>query len=136
MSIIDAVKRLERSGQEHSKTTEKLREAAREVAGLIIRIVPEGETLPRGYLVVDTERDGLLLVQGVDNSGCPVYINGRGYSGGLGYTPDFSLEPSRDDVLIFARAIANGLIEEIAEWLEQRNAENAEASAILGNTIR
>ena len=55
MSIIDSLKRLERAGSETSRVTEKLREAAKDVAERIIAAVPEdlwGTSLPRGYWIM------------------------------------------------------------------------------------
>ena len=136
--IIDSLKRLERAGSEHSRATEKLHEAVRVVARLVEEIVPDGMELPRGYQVravssnVGTEtfltRWG-YAGEDYDEPG-DAYVDGTG-----GYLHgDFSCPipaQSRGVSLAFAHDVATGWLTELAEWLEKRAAEDAEATATL-----
>ncbi len=141
MTIIDAVKRLERAGGEHTRTTGKLREAARQVALEIQKSVPEGVDLPRGYRVVERGSnigrefylESPLTPEGssedffyVDGPEFGAYLHGD-FGAWIPGTP-------RSVVLRFAADIAGGLLDEITVWLEARAAEDTNASATLEAT--
>jgi hypothetical protein len=137
-SIINAVKRLERAGSENSRTTQKLFGAARQVAELIEDMVPAGEELPRGYYVKKVQSNigyGLFLCYDElveNNLEITRYIDGIG-----GYLHgDFHCwipGQDRDTVLQFAKDVATGFLDEIAEWLEKRAEENQKATEVLEN---
>ncbi len=126
-SIIDSLKRLERAGSEHSRATEKLHTAARDVARLVKELVPVGVILPRGYEVrrihSNVGSDLFLVAGGYWVDGCGGYLHG-----------DFRcpIPPqTREASLRFAEDIATGWLDELAEWLEQRAAEDEAATATL-----
>lgn len=135
--VINAVKRLERAGSENSRATKKLHDAASEVAYLIKHQVPVGADLPRGYNVVEVNSNVgicrfLLLPNGCDEYGEPqsLWIDGTGnYLHG-----DFRCEipdQTREGSLQFAKDIADGLLNEIAAWLESRVNEADSAAETL-----
>ena len=142
-SIVDSLKRLERAGSERSRATEKLREAAAAVALEIIRHVPPGVELPGWYVVrrltSNVGSEFFLVLPGFHEPGswenggpesADAYIDGTG-----GYLHgDFSCSipaPSRAALLRFAADIAGGLLGEIADFIEKRNAEDARATECL-----
>jgi len=141
-SIINAVKRLERAGSEHSRATQKLYEAAREVASLIEAQVPAGVKLPRGYYVKEICSnvgcaDFLCIKIPLEYAGTQHYEETR-YIDGIGryLHGDFHCwVPGQDraTVLKFAEDIADGLLDEIAEWLEARAAKAEQAAEVLEN---
>lgn len=139
MSIIDTIKRLERARSGGSRAGATVRQAAADVARFIMDSVPIGSDLPRGYGTIErrssTGGSATFLVSppgDPDECGNRVshYINGwDGYLHG-----DFRCElrePSRECVLDFARDIAEGLLDEIAAWLDARAAEDEAAAAQL-----
>jgi hypothetical protein len=137
MDVINAVKRLERAGDENSKATAKLHEAARNVAALIINRVPVGVQLPRGYRVKKVK----------SNVGSAEFLTLRGEQGEYGEYDYYWIDgtggylhrdfnaaipaQTRAGSLRFAKDIAEGLLNEIAEFLEQRKAESESAAAAL-----
>jgi hypothetical protein len=144
-SIINSLKRLERAGSENSRTTEKLREAAAEVANKIVEMVPlslideEGPkgavvSLPRGY-VIEERTGNNASFRYLTRDGDPLwesrYLDAKEnhYQGG-----DFNCwigAANRDDILRFSKDIATGLLNEIATWLEERTKANQSATATL-----
>lgn len=145
MDIINAVKRLERAGDENSKATKKLHQAAYDVAQLIIKIAPAGVKLPRGYKVKHLRSnvgsaDFLTIWQPTaredtyserpDLEGETLWIDGQG-----GYLHrDFGAwvpGQTRAGSLKFAKDVAEGLLDEIAEFLEKRQAESEQAATVL-----
>lgn len=132
-SIINAVKRLERAGSEHSRATKKLFEAATEVAELIEEIAPVGVPLPRGYKVIKEKSNigvARFLVRGDDDSYKIEYIDGIGdylHNDFHCWIPG----QKRETVLEFARDVADGLLDEIADFLEKRTQESEIATTIL-----
>ena len=131
MNTIDALKRLERAGNENSKATKKLHEAAEEMALVILKKVPADVTLPRDYRKVRVtsnvgEEYFLVLYRGdieywIDGTGS--FLHG-----------DFHAEipaQTREGSLTFAHDIATGLVDEIAELLEERSREAGQASDLL-----
>lgn len=149
MKAIDALKRLERAGSEHTRTTQKLREAAHKVTCQLAETVPHDIILPRNYVV--TWADGYACDEGARWHKSVVVLMrkarlvteyGQHYFVGsvvgmasldLGqwdvksYFPD----QSRQDVLAFSADIADGLLEEISAFVEARAAENKNATGIL-----
>jgi len=133
--VINAVKRLERAGSEYSRATQKLYEAAREVATFIENQVPVGVKLPRGYYVKriysNISSEKFLCRDMVGENGLETcYIDGIG-----GYLHgDFRCcipRQNRTAILKFAEDIANGLLDEIAEWLEARTAKTNDSIKIF-----
>lgn len=125
MDTIAALKRLERAGSENSRVTEKLHEAANEIASQIEPNVPVNVTLPRRYMVreirsnVGSEK---FLIRASDGDE-EIWIDGTGnYLHG-----DFHCEipaQTREGSLLFAKDIAEGLLDEIAQFIEERTAES------------
>ncbi len=113
-NVINALKRLERAGSEESRATAKLREAAGAIADHIAELIPdaEGIVLPYGY-----------VVEGYNDSGTYLRYLRDAYANTTGAT--------RDDSLQFARDIADGWLDALGSWLEQRSSESAEAVAVL-----
>lgn len=139
-NVINAVKRLERAGDENSRATQKLFEAARNVADLITETVPSGSDLPRGYYVKKIRTNvgscKFLCKEIDDGYGYPVtrYIDGMGdYLHGDIHC--WIPPQDRDTVLQFAKDIAEGLLDEIAAWLENKIAKANDAANILQNTL-
>jgi hypothetical protein len=134
MNTIDAVKRLERAGDENSKATKKLHQAAVTVAGIIEDQCPVNVALPRGYEVTRVKSNVgyayfLLLDRDQYNEG-RYWIDGQGsYLHG-----DFNSwipGQTRAGSLRFAKDVAEGLLDEIAEFLEQRKADSENAATVL-----
>jgi hypothetical protein len=134
MNIIDAVKRLERAGDENSKATQKLHEAASTVAEIIEKQAPVGVWLPRDYKVVRIRSNvssEVFLIGGKDP-----YGDGNFWVDGIGryLHNDFQCgipSQTRAGSLKFAKDVAEGLLDEIAEFLEQRKAESENAATVL-----
>ncbi len=133
MSITDDLKRLERAGSETGRMTEKLREAACASAKRISASVPDealGAELPRGYRVHSHDYGQWGTYHYLYNPTGECIEGSGGYVGG-----DFDYHwpsiPTRQAVLDFARDISGGLLGEIAGWLEDRSAVEAEATAEL-----
>lgn len=141
-SIVAAVARLEKAGQENARATKRLHEAATIVAEWIEDHVPARVTLPRGYRVaiVKSNVGSCKFLVGStgehDEWGEPVgfYVDGTGsYLHG-----DFHAwvdSQTRDGSLKFARDVADGLLTEISEWLEKRATESDAAAATLENSL-
>lgn len=149
-SIINALKRLERAGSENSRATEKLHEAARIVASQIITVAPLYILLPRGYwvrkmnsnigseyfLVKSTSVKNPPYELGDDMRGphewdlIDYWIDGTdSYLHG-----DFQCRvpgQNREGSLRFAKDIADGLLDEIADFLEKRKAESEKNTQTL-----
>lgn len=113
-SIINSLKRLERAGMELSRTNEKLRQAAQEVAERIVDIAyDEMIRLPWGYHVENRKlyapyTDGFTTLEPIDSrTALPI-------------------------IQKFARDVANGLLDAIAETIEQSaKANEATRKALL-----
>lgn len=99
MSIIDDIKRLERIGSEDSKTTQKIIDAAHDVADLLVELMPNMERLPRQYSVYDK-----ILVKRIEKT--DYLINGP--------------KSGRTESLVFAHDIATGLLSEFSSFLAMR----------------
>jgi hypothetical protein len=117
--VIDALKRLERHGAEHSKATEKLKEATRLLAGHVAEYLPLPEPpssyldLPRGYSVDATR----LLWLGAK----------------LDPEAECLQSPtvSRDSAHQFAVDVAEGWLEEVDAWLAARIESDRRATSTL-----
>ena len=126
--VINALKRLERAGAEDSRTTEKLRAAARVLSDHVVDQLSEDvveETslrrepsyvfmlprreMPRGYaLACRSQADGFYSFVLAE------FRQDQGW---------FAVDSDRQAALRFARAIATGWLDELAEWLENRAVE-------------
>lgn len=113
--VIDAVKRLERAGSEHSRATEKLCEAAAKLAEHVNVIWPReaeayqsrGVQISQGTITVDYwTTDGDVFTERLHPHG----VNSRGAA------------------MRLAELVADGLLTELADWIEQQ-VEDAEAAA-------
>jgi len=130
-NIINAVKRLERAGSENSRATQKLYQAAGNVADLIETQVPVGVELPRGYYVREVcSNIGSCLFL------CRETEDGRDYIDGIGryLHGDFHCwipGQNRAVVMQFAEDVADGLLDEIAQWLENRATRADQAAQVL-----
>ncbi len=130
-NVINALKRLERAGSEHSRTTEKLVQAADQLADHIIetslmsleRNAPyTGDViadLPGAYYAVGPRRIvlGRYVLEPEDSS------VGSGTA-------------TRMSALAFAQDIARGWLDELAEWLEKRAAEDEAAAETIEQAER
>lgn len=135
--VINAVKRLERAGSENSRATKKLHEAVRTVADFICDQVPRGVTLPRGYFTQRVHSNiggetflylGTLYLGTGEDEAVGIDTTG-GYLHG-----DFNCPmpgQTRAGSLQFAKDVAEGLLDEIAVWLEQRASESDSATKTL-----
>ena len=136
-SSIDALKRLERAGSENSRTTQKLREASVVVADTVVRAVEaaqaEGVELPRGYAVIDQYSNVGCFTQLRNDDG--ETLNSDCATAGEEYLHgDFNRTfkvVGRDGILQFAADIADGLLDEIAVFLEERAAKEVAATQQL-----
>lgn len=134
MRLNDAIARLNRAGDENSRTTQKLFDAAKEVATLIENSVPINARLPRGYVVRELRSNvgyaSFLESPHCNNDGDTFFIDGfEGY-----LHNDFHVrvrKPSRNIIMQFASDIADGWLDEVAAWLEDRSVKSAEATATL-----
>lgn len=130
-SVVDALKRLERAGSEHSRTTEKLIQAADQLADYIIEtaLIPlernapyTGDViadLPRAYYAVGPRR---IVLGGY-------VLEPQDSSVGSGTA-------TRMSALAFAQDIATGWLEELSSWLEQRAAEDEAAAETIEQAER
>ena len=132
-SVINALKRLERAGSEDSKATQKLCEAAAEVAEVIIKNVPVGVPLPRSYEVVKRHSNISYELFLINSDGEYIDGIGRYLHGDLQcWIP----EQKRNVVLNFAQDIATGLLDEIADFIEQEAMKSNKATETLENSIK
>ena len=147
--LLTALNRLNRAGSESGRATQKLHEAAKTVANEICvsvyRAAAIGVKLPRGYRVRNVRSnignaDFLLLDTGrpsdadieyqMDNGTEILWIDGTG-----GYLHgDFNAsipDQTREGSLRFAKDTSEGLLNEIAEFLETRATACERAKALL-----
>jgi hypothetical protein len=137
-NVIDSLKRLERAGSEHSKTTEKLVAAARELSELIARqfLPPKGELIPvvnasldsaegwvRGRNIIDSHPPGCRFVSyfaGQDEAGRPaLWLQPWGWAVSQPIA-------TRDTALAFSRDVADGILDLFCQRLEEMQAESAQ----------
>ena len=109
--VIDSLKRLERAGSEHSKTTEKLLDATRQLSEKIVSqfASDRGENVPV-FDVNEVQPEFRYYVQ----------------NGWLCNTYGQYVAANRDSALAFSKDVANGLLDYIERVLMQRKAENEE----------
>jgi hypothetical protein len=139
-NVIDALKRLERIGSEHSETTRKIIEAAKELSEKIASLYPESTTPWTTIAYESQEWEDFAA-----DSGRPPKVFGRDM--------DYVLQPdnrvpghplrvfnrklnlivdgSRDVALGFAADIAHGLLEHIEKDLQKRLAADQNALEVL-----
>ena len=135
-NIVNALKRLERAGDENSRTTQKMYEAANKIAEVIISSVPANVWLPRRYkvVVVNSNVTSAEFLVKHDQHDKHEWIDGTGayLHGDLRcWIPG----QTRTGVLDFAKDIAEGLLDEIALFLEKRAQESSEMTDVLNNSI-
>jgi hypothetical protein len=127
-NIIDSLKRLERIGDENSKTTQKLIEAARELADNIVKQfnVSASETV---RLKTSGRTDG-------EDEEYTRLADYRIQSGQLSFWhPLGYVAENRENALRFSKDIANGLLESFAEILEGRLKDSETALAAMRDAI-
>lgn len=132
-SIINALKRLERVGDENSRVTQKLKEACFILAKQISENVPSRVGLPRGYFV-ETYTTNTSPSDTFDYQLLKRYFDDDSKRLEIDYKTiiDFEDETtSRTACLEFAADIADGLLTEIADWLEARKAESEKAITVV-----
>jgi hypothetical protein len=131
--VIDSLKRVERVGSENSKTTEKLIKAASEVADRIVSQFANGGedvVLETQYVLETTDEEGRSVTHIKLRTEFAGYCirAGRLRFGDRNSDEDYVAQ-NRANALRFSKDIANGLLDVIAEIIERRNAETAEALA-------
>lgn len=120
--IINAVKRLERAGGEQSKMTQKLVAAANTLLGVIsARMIPVvGDAYnKRAMLPVGVARQHGLETFG-DTISC------RDWS-----AVSLPLEADRYLALRLGEAVAGGLMQDLASWMEERLQSEVSAASML-----
>lgn len=126
-SIIDSLKRLERAGGEFSRTNEKLRNSAVVVADKILEMTePLYAGKQRWASAIDLPEG--LEIHFISTDCVPVLtfaefhawnpLSSRVHDG-----KNISEPASREDVLRFAKMIADGYLSRLAEWLEKKSIE-------------
>lgn len=146
-SIINSLKRLERSGSESSRATEKLIKACKTVASAISdnNDFPSYRRMPRDYMIVEKGGDRYPVARFLTILGSDIDEYGRpciaAYLDGLGsyLYNDFTMwidAPTRQAALQFAADIADGLLDEIADWLEARKSESESATEALESSAK
>lgn len=130
-NVIDALKRLERAGDENSRSTEKLIAAAITLADAIESKCPAYVELPRGYEVVRLGTQDSGYSRYLAKMCTPHHEVGNAVFGVAsnetdGY--DYFAPASRIDALTLAKDIAEGWLVELAEFLEARAKENEAAA--------
>lgn len=129
-SIINSLKRLERVGSETSVVTQKLKEAVEEIAKKIDEIVrpyvQENDFEPDFETVIDHLHYFCgTLIWDYDGEATPYIYNSYALCPNKTYV-------SRAVALDFAKAIANGLLENIAKWIAEKKAETEKALIAVG----
>lgn len=122
MSLINDLNRLDRAGSEHSRSSEKLKDACRsladhisdEVIGFPCSLPDRGadDFVFQSYSVVKDENGNAWFAVDAD-------VDGQ-------FVEGFKVivrEWDRDQNLAFAKDVANGLLPAISKWLEERTEE-------------
>ncbi len=123
MSIIDSLKRVERAGDENSRATQKMFDAVHAVADLIADDITKF-TWSRTFTIAGRTRTYAVV------SGRYLAIQEQDdYSGNEHFVTDRNWD--RTQALAFAADIADGLLDQIAEWLETRSENSLKAEAAL-----
>lgn len=128
-SVVDALKRLERAGSEQSRLTEKLLDAAHILSQHVVEHLPHDVQLGAN-------------VYGAEMVECPLPRNiaiDRQWQ--LAYWDHMigrylAVDYNREIALRFAADIADGWLDELAEWLEQRAAEDEAAAETIEQAER
>jgi hypothetical protein len=132
MKLSDAIARLERAGSEHSRMTEKLRQAAIDTAEFIVKAVGrEADDLPRSYTIQRNGSGGRYLFLHKDGhmnaiSAPFAYVNDYGQ-----ITNDRNDGVDRNLAMIFAQDVATGLLDEVAIYLEKQAERMGKAAMAL-----
>ncbi len=123
--VVSVLLRLERAGDEHSKTTERLCDAAWLVADLI-RQQWRGHVSPlAGEDCTCQTRTGISA----DGRGVTIWSSS---DRGVVIAPDgHPGRPCRWAAIRLAEAVADGWLDELAAWVEARAAEDVAATAVL-----
>jgi hypothetical protein len=111
-NIIDSLKRLERIGDENSKTTQKLIQAADELASSIVEQFAAAPT--ESPIVLDTYH------RKVQVKSFHTYAIIKGLLVFSGHGLDGYVARDRENALAFSKDIANGLLDLLAEILAER----------------
>lgn len=125
--VIDALKRLERAGDESSRSTKKLVDAAITLAKAIEPMCPAYVKLPRGYEVVRLCTQDSANIRYLAKLNTPHHEFGNAVFGAAsnetdGY--DYFAPASRIDALTLAKDVADGWLAEVADFLLARAKEN------------
>ena len=138
-TIINAVMRLERIGEESSKTVRKLKDAVIEVADFVTGLeyiqqavrdksasCGPAVILPRGYWVgwPGCDRRADVYLYYMSANGVPVTLNSL--------EDDYdTLGLTRAVALRFAKDIAEGWLDELAAWIDERSSKELAAADVL-----
>lgn len=151
-NIINSLKRLERVGDETSRVTQKLKNACTEVADMICKVVEksgiidvpgyyegfccydlpaylidENRFAPRGEDIKDKKRHQVKLYVDCDQEWWLSYSH---YDIALG-KDSLNEYPDRSDALAFAWVVSKGLIDAVADWIEQEKSKSEKRTAML-----
>ncbi|MEN9614337.1 MAG: hypothetical protein RLZZ347_644 [Candidatus Parcubacteria bacterium] len=117
-NITDSVARLHRAGSEHSKSAEKLREAADNLIMWIKQNIPQNMALPKSCRIIVTPNGYEFIHYDDDVSRNRSFSHQYNGSGEI-----FSLlrgeKASRKELLLFSQLIADGFLEELSTLLEK-----------------
>ena len=129
-NIINALKRLERLGQENSRVTEKARKATNEIEKKLAEILPRNVPLPGNYEVVYYGGyEDWILAYGVTEN--PYGGDDEIRKNNNTYWATKIHNAPRGVILKFSADIANGLLDRFADFMEARKAEIEEKAKIL-----
>lgn len=124
--IIDSLKRLERVGSENSKTTQKLIDAARELASLITQQCGLPNFPDSENIILNEDRlEPFAKFQYFVANGR--LVNGKRST----ERHNAYVDETRDDALAFSKDVANGLLDYIVRVIEERQAESTESLSTL-----
>jgi hypothetical protein len=123
-NVINSLKRLERAGSEQSRTTEKLLDAAHILSQHVVEHLPHDVQL--GANVYGDEMVERLLPR-------DIAIDRQRQLAYWDHMIDryVAVDSSREMALHFAHDIADGWLNELAAWLEERAAEDAAATQTI-----
>jgi Zn ribbon nucleic-acid-binding protein len=134
--VIDALKRLERIGSETSKTTQKLIDAAGEVASLIVKQyepIADGEVIKVASEEKWVESDGELEYD--KNPWTDYHISDRQLQLNSGGGRQMAVDSCRAAALKFSEDIAKGLLDHIIRDIEGRCEGSMKALSILEGAV-
>ena len=116
--IIDALKRLERTGSGNSKTTHRLIEAAEQLSRQIVE-----QFCAKDEYVLDIAPKGSAMKYSIQ-------------TGRLTNADSRYVAENRETALAFATDVADGLLDAITETLEKRKAEAEGALGVIEAALR